>query len=374
MDTAPMNLTGQTILVRADLNVPLSADGSIIEDFRLTAIVPTLTTLLEQGATVIVLTHIGRPIHPDPKLSTRVLVDWFKQHQLPTYFAPTIEQAHTLSTAHPNTLIVLENLRFFPGEKKNDPELARRLATLGDAYLNDAFAVLHRTDCSTAALPQAFPKEKRFIGTLVTQEIAYLEAFFEHQEPRALVMGGGKSEEKINAINALLGQVQLLFVCPTLSNLEYSNSSAYEHFRDMQNEAKKRGTKIFLPIDYLIAQGDLRGNVSTTDDARIPSGSVPVSVGPKTIAAWKPHLEHAQSIFFNAAAGLIDKPDTLTYTCQLITTIAQSPAYSVVGGGHSVALARHCGQGKNIDFLSTGGGATLLYLSQRSLPGVDMMG
>ncbi len=386
------NLTNARVLLRADLNVPLSK-GAIADDYRLRALVPTIQLIQQKGGTIILLTHLGRPKGADPKLSTRILIPWFAAHGITVTYAATPGDAaqilHETSLKNdsglPAPIILLENLRFFPGEKARDPHFAQTLAALGDYYVNDAFGTLHRTDTSITLVPALFAPEKRSIGLLVAKELAALERLrTQAQKPFIAIIGGGKVADKLPLIKGLLSKVDTILLCPAIvftflkaqgkevgkSLIDQTQLAACI---DIMAQAHEKKVTIDMPLDYQIAQDTITDPLSYVDAENFPVNGIGISIGPKTIAAYTTVLVQAKTIFFNAAMGFAIRQETMAGTEALLKAIAQATGFSIVGGGDSVAMAEKLGLEQKIGYLSTGGGATLAAISGNELPGLKAL-
>lgn len=386
-------LHNKRVFLRADLNVPL-VNGTIADDYRLRALIPTIQLIQKKGGIILLATHIGRPKTPDPKLSTRLLIPWFAKHGLEVTFAATPQDAQCMlktvtSKNHEppqKALVLLENLRFFPGEKNRDQNFAQELAALGDFYVNDAFGSLHRTDTSITLVPALFAPEKKSIGLLVEWELLALEPLLvSPKKPYVAVIGGGKVADKLPLLEGLLSKVDALLLCPAIifTFLKAQGKSVGKSLVDpsalgtcekLLALAQERHVTIHVPLDYQIAHDTISGPLSYVDAEAIPDNGIGISVGPKTIAAYTQILNGAHTIFFNAAMGFSSREKTLQGTYALIRAIAQAPGLSIVGGGDSVAAVEKMGLEKKIGYLSTGGGATLAYISGQELPGLSALG
>lgn len=209
-------LANKSVFLRADLNVPLDK-GIILNDYRLHALAPTLSYLLNQHATIILATHIGRPEDHEPELSTHHLLPWFKEHGYPVILATDLSHVPALIAQHKGSIILLENLRFYPGEQGHDPQFAQELARGIDYYVNDAFALLHRTDTSITLLPELFAPDKRSIGFLIEAELNHLKRLIENPaHPFTLILGGGKMDAKLPLITNLMPHIDNLLLCPAI--------------------------------------------------------------------------------------------------------------------------------------------------------------
>lgn len=374
------NLRNARVLIRADLNVPLN-DGKIISDFRLQACKPTLDYLLNEHASIVLITHIGRPENQEPELSTKHLLPWFHAYQYDIQFAPTIEAAQ--NSKAPITL--LENLRFWPEERSQSKSFAHQLATLGDYYIDDAFGVMHRLDTSITLLPQEFDQEHRSIGFLVEREIAALTQIKDNPtQPFVAIIGGGKAHDKIPLLTKLMDKASIIFVCPAISftfekargiriGKSFIDESSVSMCKEIMEQCEKRGVKILFPIDYQIALDTLHGPLSYVDADKIPTNAIGISIGPKTFKLMAEVISSAKTIFFNGVFGFLERPETLEGARKLIEMIAQSQAHSIVAGGDTAAIAQAFGLLDNIDYVSTGGGATLAYIAGKKLPGLTAL-
>ncbi|MEX0671763.1 MAG: phosphoglycerate kinase [Candidatus Babeliales bacterium] len=377
------DLTNQRVFVRADLNVPLIND-MILDAHRLYTVLPTLDLILQKGGTIILATHIGRPTIPTEKLSTKVLLPWFKTHGYQIEYAATPQEATQKSINTIATIILLENLRFLTGEKKKELSFAQQLAACADYYVNDAFASLHRDDASIAIMPTLYTADKRSIGLLIQHELSALAPLKKPQQPFVLLIGGGKVVDKLPLLEGFLPTVSTILLCPafifsimkavgkpTGQSLIAPNSSDIIH-RFLQS-AKEQAVQIITPVDFQIARGSYDGPLSIVASDAIPHDGYGISVGPETIKLFAPHIKNAKTILYNCAMGFFDRPETLESTKKLLKMIALSEGYSVVAGGESVAAAHYFNVQQKIQYLTTGGGAVLTYLAGKKLPGLDIL-
>jgi phosphoglycerate kinase len=375
------DLANKRVFLRADLNVPLR-DSLILNDFRLRALLPTINFILNKGASIILATHIGRPKSPIPSLSTKILIPWFEQHGYSVDYEYDLDAAYKKSY-YPHQILLLENVRFFDGETSNDPLFAQRLAALGDFYVNDAFGTLHRTESSIVDVPYLFSYEKRTIGFLIERELRALNPLIENPAlPFVVCLGGGKIKTKLPFIEHLLGKATTILLCPalvfTLLKAQGKNVGRSRIEPDLIHDSKlllthaqyHAKTSLAFPLDYQIALDEKFQQLIFTDDDAIPDNAQGISIGPRTLEKFSRILKDAKTIFFNAAMGFAHNPETLQSTFALIKAINESNAYSFIAGGDSVMMAQESGHIHNISFFSTGGGATLAYLSGQSLPGL----
>lgn len=377
-----LDLQNKRVLVRADLNVPLHGT-TIVHDHRLRAVLPTLNLIQSKGGKIILMTHIGRPTSWQGNLSTSLLEPWFIHHGYQIEYVADPQKAYDRSLHNQNTILMLENLRFFPGEKKEDNLFALQLARLGDYYVNDAFATLHRTDTSVALVPTLFPQEKRSIGLLVQQELQALYPMAHHpKKPYILLLGGGKIADKLPFIEAMVDRIDVLMVLPAITGTflkamgrpvgkSLVDETSVQRCKDILDKAHANNVAVLMPLDYQIAHGSFTGPLSMIPDTNIPPDGVPISIGPKTVAAWAHYLQKAQTIFYNGLCGTVTRPETLDGFKKLLDQITTSKAYTIIGGGDSVAATQLLGYADRISYLSTGGGATLAYLAHQTLPGLE---
>jgi len=384
-----LDLKSKRVLLRADLNVPLQKT-QIICDYKLQAILPTINLLLSKGAKIILATHLGRPKGYDPKLSTKVLLPFFIKHKYSILFECDYNQAKKTSLEKQFDILLLENIRFFPGEScksQESQEFAKTLASLGDYYVNDAFGVLHRHDTSITLVPQLFSKVKRFLGPLVQHELATLAQLIKNpKRPFTIVLGGGKVNTKIPIIEKLLDNLpnlDTILLCPAIvftflkyMNKEVGNSlvsdTLVQIIPKILEKAKKRGIKLVYPVDYIIAKDSFEGPISYSNTNEIPQNFVGVSIGPKTTELFSQIITESKTIFSNGTLGDITRKETLEGMKQLFKAMAKKQKCSIIAGGDSVAAAYMFSIAKKIQYLSTGGGASLAFISGQELPGLTL--
>lgn len=374
-----LDLQNKQVLLRADLNVPLQ-NGAIANEFKIKALLPTINYILEHGARITLLTHLGRPKGPDPKYSTRPLAEWFNHHGFATAFIET-------PTEKPDPkaqITLLENLRFFPGEKGRDETFAKQLKTLGDIYVNDAFGVLHRNDTSVTLLPALFNPEERTIGFLVEQELTALSRLVDNPaQPFVFICGGGKIHDKLPLIEAMLDRVQSILFCPAVActvskalgksvGKSLVDDSSLTAVSEFLKKAFEKGVRILLPSDYQVAKDNLQGPLASVCADEFPFDALAISIGSCTIECFAKEIKEAKTIFFNGLPGFLDRPETLQGAAGIFKAMGNSSGFSVIGGGDSVAAAQELGLDDRIDYLSTGGGASLAYLAGEELPGLKV--
>jgi phosphoglycerate kinase len=351
------------VFVRADLNVPFTPSGAIESDFRLQALLPTLEYLLDQEATVIIASHLGRPTVPDITLSTRQLLPWFLEQGYTVTFGESLEEAEQLShSIDPGTLILLENLRFFPGEMTGTAQerdaFARQLAAMADIYVNDAFGAIHKKDTSIALLPRKFLLAHRCMGLTVEREITHLAYLTEMPEhPFVLVLGGAKLDDKLPLIKTFLSSS----VSRRPDTIIIGGALAFPFLHNQADDivalAKKNRVNLVLPIDFVYSS-----------DQKI------IDIGPDSCKIFASYIRDATTLFANGTMGVYENPESRHGTEYILNTIADTHVTTIVGGGDCVAALHQLGLQGNVSFVSTGGGATLAFLGASdpyaALPGL----
>jgi phosphoglycerate kinase len=379
-----VELNGRRVFLRADLNAPLEA-GAVSDDTRLTAVVPTIEHALRHGASVVLASHLGRPKGgPDPKYSLRPVAERLAAllgRPVPLASDCVGEAVEAQARAlKPGEVLLLENLRFHPEEEKNDDAFARRLAVLADVYVNDAFAAAHRAHASIAAITQHL--QPAVAGLLMRRELEALGRILESPaRPLAAVLGGAKVSDKIALVEHLLARVDALLIGGGMAftflralghgvGTSLVEPDRVETARGAMETARRRGVQIVLPLDAVVAAGLDSPSGRAVSIRDIPAAQMGLDIGPLTVERFASVLKSAKTIVWNGPMGVFEKPAFATGTVALGRAVAESSAFSVIGGGDTVAAVNQAGVADRIGYISTAGGAFLEFLEGRPLPGV----
>ena len=379
-----LNAEGKQVFVRADLNVPLR-DGAITDDLRVQSSVPTLRALLNQGASVVVASHLGRPKgEPDPA-SSMAAVGTRLQELLSTEVLTASdvvgEDAKRKAAAlRPGQVLLLENLRWDPGETKNDDDFAAALASLADVYVDDAFGAAHRAHASISGIPARIPG---YAGLLLERELDVLGGLLEDPaRPYVAVLGGAKVSDKLTVLENLLERVDALAVGGAMAysflvaeGIDVGTSRVetdqVETVGRLVTAARERGVEVLLPTDVVVAPEFAEDAAATTVEVgAIPSDQMGLDVGPQTAATYATAITGAGSVFWNGPMGVFEWDAFAAGTRTVAEALANSDGFTVVGGGDSAAAIRAFGLDDKVDHVSTGGGASLELLEGKELPGV----
>ncbi|MBI4608283.1 MAG: phosphoglycerate kinase [Candidatus Rokubacteria bacterium] len=383
-----LDLQAKRVFLRADLNVPL-AGGDIADDSRLRAVLPTAEYCLKGGAGVVLASHLGRPRgKPDPSYSLAPVARRLEELLgRPVPLAPDCagETCEKLAQAlRPGECLLLENLRFDPGEEANDPAFAQALARLADCYVNDAFAASHRAHASIVAITRYL--KPAAAGLLMQRELAALERVLDRPaHPLVAILGGAKVSDKLGLIRHLLARADSVLIGGAMA-FTFLRALGHEVGRSLVEielvktalevlaEARARGIRVGLPVDVVVAADpESADGVRTVGIREVPRALMALDIGPTTLARFKETLERAKTVVWNGPMGVFEKPAFAAGTLGLARAVADSSAFSVVGGGETAAAVRQAGVGDKIGFLSTAGGAFLEFLEGRELPGVAVL-
>jgi phosphoglycerate kinase len=380
-----LDVGGKRVFLRVDFNVPLEG-GRVIDDTRVRAAIPTIQLLRERGARVVAASHLGRPKgKPNPALSLRPVAEHLSGLLgRPVAMADDCVGAGTEALSRalaPGEVLLLENLRFHPGEEKNDAGFARALAAHADLYVNDAFGAAHRAHASVAGIAALLPQSAA--GLLMDREIAALGRLLDRPEPPYVaLLGGAKVSDKIDLIERLMDRTQAILVGGAMAYTFLKaggvtvggsrvEADRLEAAAAIAARSRERGVRLMLPVDHVVAPGPEPGAAHrTTPDAAIPDGFVGLDIGPRTSAAFAAEIRSARTVFWNGPLGLFEVPPYDAGTLAAARAIAEARPFSVVGGGDSVAAVTRLGLADRFSHVSTGGGASLEFLSGLTLPGV----
>jgi len=384
---AQLDLAKRRVFVRADLNAPLD-HGRVTDDTRLRAVVPTIQYALKAGASVVLASHLGRPKGKvAPEFSLRPigerlesLLDQHVELAPDCVGAATLERARALG---PGQVLLLENLRFHAEEEANDDGFARSLAALAECYVNDAFAAAHRAHASIAAITKHL--QPAAAGLLMQQELAALGRILESPDkPLVAILGGAKVSDKLTLVEHLLDRVDALLIgggmaFTFLSSLGHAVGRSLvepdhlETARRTLDAARRRGVALVLPVDAVVADGVDSAQGRAVGIREIPAGQMGLDIGPRTVERFTKALTGARTIVWNGPMGVFERPPFAAGTLALARAVAGSPAFTVIGGGDTVAAVTQAGVAEQIGYISTAGGAFLEFLEGRTLPGVEAL-
>ncbi len=384
-----LSLAGKRIFIRVDFNVPV-VNGQITDDGRILAALPTIHYALEQGAAVILASHLGRPkgIGYQEEFSMAPVFQRLREifGNKVAFSADVIGENPEKMTnlLKSGEILLLENLRFHPGEKKDNSEFAAKLRKLADLYVNDAFGTCHRAHASVHALPSLFKKPAA--GFLVEKEIHYFDEILKNPaRPYVVVLGGAKVSDKIPVIQNLMGNVDSILIGGAMaysflkvSGVNVGNSRVEEDRLEMAANLMEQAAELQLPMefpqDHVAADSfDNPRDIIITAGEEIPAGYMGLDIGPETIVRYSNILEQAKTILWNGPMGVSEDERFAVGTLSVAETLAKSGATSIIGGGDSAAAVRKAHLEDGITHISTGGGASLAYMSGEKLPGIEIL-
>ncbi len=378
------DVAGKRVLMRADFNVPLK-DGKITDDTRIQAAMQSIQYILDQGASLILMSHLGRPKDERKAefslapVATR-LSELLGRNVIMAddVIGKTVSEG--MQAMKPGDVMLLENVRFYKEETDNDPEFSKELAQLGDVYVNDAFGTAHRAHASTEGVTKHIPS---CAGFLIEKEVSFFQPILDNPEkPLVAVIGGAKVSSKIAVLESLLPNCAgfiigggMAYTFLKSQGHEIGKSLVEEEYIDTARKfleaARKGGTEVILPLDHLVAaEFDAASTPESVDTVDVPSDRLAMDIGPKTIKAAKAALQDARTIVWNGPMGVFEFESFARGTREIAQAIADSDAVTVVGGGDSVAAANSFGLAEKMDHVSTGGGASLEFLEGKALPGI----
>jgi phosphoglycerate kinase len=370
-----LDVDGKRVLVRVDFNVPLDEDRRITDDSRIRAALPTLKELRDKGARLLLAAHLGRPKDREPEFSLRPAAD-----RLSDLLGADVELAQDLDHVPDGDVVMLENVRYEPGETKNDAELAKRYAALADAYVNDAFGAAHRAHASTEAVAHLLPSAA---GRLLEREVETLRGILEDpRRPLVAVVGGAKVTDKIGVLDAFLERADTILIGGAMcfpffkaQGHEVGNSLCEEEgIEPARRTLEAGGAKLRLPIDLIAGRAfDADTEMRTIDGVDVPEGWMGLDIGARTAERYAASVASAGTVFWNGPMGAFELEPFATGTRVVAEAIAASSAVTVVGGGDSAAALAQFGLADDVTHLSTGGGASLELVEGKPLPGVEAL-
>ena len=384
-----IDVSGKRVLVRVDFNVPLAEDGTVSDDKRIVAALPTIRYLLEHNAKVILCSHLGRPkgqVNPKYSLApvgarlSELLPDtkiWFAEDTVG-------ESAKTaIDDMKDGEIVLLENVRFYPEEEKNDPEFAKKLASLADIFVSDAFGTVHRAHASTAGVAAYLPA---VAGFLIGKELGVMgEALDNPKRPFVAILGGAKVADKIGVIKNLLGKCDSLIIGGGMAytflkaqgygiGTSLLDAESIDLAKDIVAEAKAKNVNFLLPIDTVVAtEFDANAEHKVVPSTEIPDGWMGMDIGPKTAELFKKTIVEAATVVWNGPMGVFEFPAFAEGTKKVAEACAECAGTTIIGGGDSASAVKKLGFADKMTHISTGGGASLEFLEGKTLPGVAVL-
>lgn len=383
-----IDVKDKRVFVRCDFNVPLDKEGNITDDKRIISSLPTIKYLIENGAKVILCSHLGRPKSIDDKKYSmepiaKKLSELLEMEVVLTKDVIGDDAKHKISRLNSGEVMLLENVRFHSEEEKNDEEFSKQLASLAEIYVNDAFGTAHRAHSSTAGIAKYLPA---VAGFLIQKELEIMgKALTNPQRPFTAILGGSKVSDKIGVIENLLYKIDSLIIGGGMAYTfllakgnTIGNSIKEEDKIDLAKEiiakAQEQNVKILLPIDHIAAtEFSNESHSMVIDGQSIPNGLQGLDIGPKTISLFSKEIENSRTIIWNGPLGVFEFSNYAKGTFEVAKAVSEADAVTIIGGGDSAAAVENLGFAEKMTHISTGGGASLEYLEGKELPGISVL-